>query len=484
MGIQPGPEVPLLIAFDDGIGGTVDGARVLLSTAIEDDDTPGKLLYHYPPASALEKVYFMLGFVIQVPKLMSELHGATFPSMSKLLGAQRRLACAGVLHSRLGKQCCARGVPSQLLKYVVSTELGDTVGAVCTRHRLAADDRARLERRPKISLTLDHMRLAISYTQGVTWVLGADLGVTQETLAAGLDTIVKGVSFLEGAQREILKRCQYRRDAYVRAVANAATLMAPLALQSGPAQTFRCCHPTSYIDHLHGSGEAWSDALVTASELLCMVEGQTGAIGGCVAYFDGGSSVSSALSCILTTLSTDITKWVLSIAEGVHKWNYSATLIAQRDVYCNWSQLSDLLENLPLLRRRMFQHLRANNVGTDRSQLFPMVMVLIAYNNVIIACVTPRRPQWLRHQCKGVLGLQLVDLVDKLVDSVLLHRKRAKTGIDTRTDQAWLGVNGSSNADAVQFKGAGDASVSVSSRQPHNSVRNLATQLCAMYGDL
>jgi hypothetical protein len=106
MGIQPGPEVPLLIAFDDGIGGTVDGARVLLSTAIEDDDTPGKLLYHYPPASALEKVYFMLGFVIQVPKLMSELHGATFPSMSKLLGAQRRLATQSAP--------CAPGTGSQL----------------------------------------------------------------------------------------------------------------------------------------------------------------------------------------------------------------------------------------------------------------------------------------------------------------------------------------------------------------------------------
>ena len=98
----------LLILFDDGIGGTADGAEALLSTSaqlpplsppppliscsaavVEDDDTPGKLLYYHPPCELLpfrcrpcccchlsdadacaavetEKVYFLLGFVLQV----------------------------------------------------------------------------------------------------------------------------------------------------------------------------------------------------------------------------------------------------------------------------------------------------------------------------------------------------------------------------------------------------------------------------------
>ena len=98
----------LLILFDDGIGGTADGAEALLSTSaqlpplsppppliscsaavVEDDDTPGKLLYYHPPCEPLpfrcrpcccchvsdadacaavetEKVYFLLGFVLQV----------------------------------------------------------------------------------------------------------------------------------------------------------------------------------------------------------------------------------------------------------------------------------------------------------------------------------------------------------------------------------------------------------------------------------
>jgi hypothetical protein len=75
----------MLFMFDDGIGGCVDGAKKLLSTSarargactaliwrgpwrartdvtdcatprldctvVEDDDTPGKLLYYYPPSA-------------------------------------------------------------------------------------------------------------------------------------------------------------------------------------------------------------------------------------------------------------------------------------------------------------------------------------------------------------------------------------------------------------------------------------------------
>lgn len=84
-----------LIVFDDGIGGTADGAARLLATckpshsmrqgtsrpqsehicaAVEDDDTPGKLLYHYPPGPC-SPVSFVLApavsrcvFVITQPR--------------------------------------------------------------------------------------------------------------------------------------------------------------------------------------------------------------------------------------------------------------------------------------------------------------------------------------------------------------------------------------------------------------------------------
>ena len=95
----------LLIAFDDGIGGCEDGAAQLLSSIVEDDDTPGKLLYYHPPSVAVEKVYFLLGFVIQASRLLADLQGSSNQGPLGLLAAKRRLAHACMLHRRLGAAC-------------------------------------------------------------------------------------------------------------------------------------------------------------------------------------------------------------------------------------------------------------------------------------------------------------------------------------------------------------------------------------------
>ena len=51
----------------------------------------------------------------------------------------------------------------------------------------AQEERSRLELHPHASITLDHARLSVSYSQGITWVLTTDLGLLDGSLAEHLD---------------------------------------------------------------------------------------------------------------------------------------------------------------------------------------------------------------------------------------------------------------------------------------------------------
>ena len=112
---------------------------------------------------------------------------------------------------------------------------------------------------PRASITLDHARLSVLYTQGITWVLTTDLGLPDNSLAdhlqataqvataccpwlfqplSAIRTLAEEVacrrqgfwSVAKGSRKRLLSSCNYRRDDYKAAVTAAASLMAPYAM--------------------------------------------------------------------------------------------------------------------------------------------------------------------------------------------------------------------------------------------------------------
>jgi hypothetical protein len=146
----------------------------------------------------------------------------------------------------------------------------------------AQEERSRLELHPHASITLDHARLSVSYSQGITWVLTTDLGLLDGSLAEHLDATAQarhtnalifayllaastkrtslpptvraesmtgcvhrqGFWFVaQGGRRGLLSSCDYKREDYVAAVKKTATLMAPLAFAQLSAE-FRYANAT------------------------------------------------------------------------------------------------------------------------------------------------------------------------------------------------------------------------------------------------
>ena len=62
-------------------------------------------------------------------------------------------------------------------------------GALCRSEPRGAaqEERSQLEMNPHTTITLDHARVCISHSDGITWVLTTDLGLGDESLAAHLD---------------------------------------------------------------------------------------------------------------------------------------------------------------------------------------------------------------------------------------------------------------------------------------------------------
>jgi hypothetical protein len=58
---------------------------------------------------------------------------------------------------------------------------------VCARQ----EERSRLELHPQTSITLDHARLSVRYSEGITWVLTTDLGLADASLAEHLAAAVQ-----------------------------------------------------------------------------------------------------------------------------------------------------------------------------------------------------------------------------------------------------------------------------------------------------
>ena len=136
-------------------------------------------------------------------------------------------------------------------------------GALCRSEPRAAaqEERSQLEMNPHTTITLDHARVCISHSDGITWVLTTDLGLGDESLAAHLDAaaqvrlhalaalverlgqvagLPQGFWFVaRGGRRRLLEACGHRRGPYVEAVAAAAGLMVPLVTKTHNGEPFR-----------------------------------------------------------------------------------------------------------------------------------------------------------------------------------------------------------------------------------------------------
>jgi hypothetical protein len=195
---------------------------------------------------------------------------------------------------------------------------------------------------PCASITLDHARLSVMYNQGITWVLTTDLGLPDNSLADHLraTTQVANLCFFllpsfllrtsackppsefgseqvarrlqrfwsvaKGSRPCLLSSCDYRRDGYKAAITAAASLTAPFAMAQLSADfryvylsiseaasytvscnqcfictwAFRsCCRPMAYFD---GANRTASVTMLTASQLMDVVQRQEHSIGCCV----------------------------------------------------------------------------------------------------------------------------------------------------------------------------------------------------------
>ena len=180
---------------------------------------------------------------------------------------------------------------------------------------------------PHTTITLDHARVCISHSDGITWVLTTDLGLGDESLAAHLDaaaqvrrhalaTLVErldqvaglpqGFWFVaRGGRRRLLEACGHRRAPYVDAVAAAAGLMMPLVTKTHSGEPFRsartvfgplclalrlscslacrCCLAIDYLQSPEGEA-ARAVPLVMASQVADAVRsGCQGCVGCCLA---------------------------------------------------------------------------------------------------------------------------------------------------------------------------------------------------------
>jgi len=271
--------------------------------------------------------------------------------------------------------------------------------------------------------------------------------------------------FLEGSQKQLLKRCSFRRDHYVRTVASAAALMASLARSSEPGELIRYCQPTPFMEHVSGPSVSLATALITATELVGSLEIEMGAIGGCMALVERGSPV----SCVVSTLVTSVTRWILSIVEvmSLARTGSSALFSAKLRIYLQDGQFSQLLANLPPLRRPELQSLR----GNEGDGGLPLTLLTVAYKSVVLACIVPVSAEP-RDQERKVLdwasSAKVVDLFETLLQRLLSHRKRAKQGMGTRTDQAWWSCDETSDS-AIRFREGSSASVAGSTLGRHAS---------------
>ena len=223
----------MALIFDDGFASTVDGVEELLSEVVEDDDTPCKLLYFFAPSETmkLEQAYFMVGFVLQSSKLLGDLQNSssTRPPSPELVAARRRLCCACALQPQLGADSPAKGCQSFAAAFgTVWPEPGRRAAKIASRKAAAVADRLDNERNQRLAITLGATRLAARYSEGITFVLSADLVTSATELAGRLDAFVQGFWMHAGSQQDLLARSDCRRQRYKQAVGDTAARLLPL----------------------------------------------------------------------------------------------------------------------------------------------------------------------------------------------------------------------------------------------------------------